>query len=58
MEELAKAINIPKLSDTAFNPRDARALAENAMLDTGMPENPRQPTVEEVIEVMMEAYRA
>ena len=58
VEELAKAINIPKLSDTAFNPRDARALAENAMLDTGMPENPRQPTVEEVIEVMMEAYRA
>lgn len=58
IEELAKAINIPKLSDTDFNPRDVVPLSENAMKDTGMPENPRQPSVEEVQAVFLEAYKA
>lgn len=56
IEELKKVIKIPRLADTAFNPEDAKALALNALQDTGMPENPRQPTVEEVIEVFYQAY--
>lgn len=56
IEELEKVIKIPKLSATAFNPDDAVALAENAMTDTGMPENPRQPSIQEVVEVMLIAY--
>ena len=43
-------------AETAFDPKDAVALAKNAMTDTGMPENPRQPTIPEVVEVMMTAY--
>lgn len=57
IEELAKKINIPKLSETAFNPKDVQALSENAMKDTGMPENPRKATVEDVKKVFMEAYK-
>ena len=56
IEELKKVIKIPRLADTAFHPEDAKALALNALQDTGMPENPRQPTVEEVIEVFYQAY--
>lgn len=56
IEELKKVIKIPRLADTAFNPEDAKALALNALQDTGMPENPRQPSVEEVIEVFYQAY--
>lgn len=56
IEELKKVIKIPRLADTAFNPDDAKALALNALQDTGMPENPRQPSVEEVIEVFYQAY--
>ena len=56
IEELKKTIKIPRLADTAFRPEDAKALALNAMQDTGMPENPRQPSVEEVIGVFYEAY--
>ena len=56
IEELEKIIKIPKLSATDFNPDDAVAIAENAMTDTGMPENPRQPSIEEVVEVMLTAY--
>ncbi|MDO4976012.1 MAG: iron-containing alcohol dehydrogenase [Eubacteriales bacterium] len=56
IEELKKTIKIPRLADTAFQPEDAKALALNAMKDTGMPENPRQPSVEEVIGVFYEAY--
>ena len=56
IEELKKVIKIPRLADTAFHPEDAKALALNALQDTGMPENPRQPTVEEVIEVFYRAY--
>lgn len=56
IEELKKVIKIPSLSETAFNPEDAKALAINAMGDTGMPENPRQPSIEEVIEVFYQAY--
>ena len=56
IEELKKVIKIPRLADTDFNPEDAKALALNALQDTGMPENPRQPTVEEVIEVFYQAY--
>ena len=56
IEELEKVIKIPKLSATDFNPDDAVAIAENAMTDTGMPENPRQPSIQEVVEVMLTAY--
>lgn len=56
IEELKKVIKIPRLADTAFNPEDAKTLALNALQDTGMPENPRQPSVEEVIEVFYQAY--
>ena len=56
IEELKKRIKIPKFSETAFDPKDAVAIAENAMTDTGMPENPRQPSIQEVVEVMMTAY--
>lgn len=56
IEEMEKRIKIPKLSATAFNPDDALALAKNAMTDTGMPENPRQPSIEEVVKVMITAY--
>ncbi len=56
IEELKKNIGIPMLSDTEFDPKDAVILAENAMEDTGMPENPRQPTIPEVVQVFMEAY--
>ena len=56
VEELANTIRIPKLKDTEFDPKDAVVLAEHAMDDTGMPENPRQPTVPEVVEVFMKAY--
>lgn len=52
IEELKKVIKIPRLADTDFNPEDAKALALNAL----MPENPRQPSVEEVIEVFYQAY--
>ena len=56
IEELKKNIGIPMLSDTDFDPKDAVTLAEHAMDDTGMPENPRQPTIPEVVQVFMEAY--
>ena len=56
IEELKKNIGIPMLSDTEFDPKDAVILAENAMEDTGMPENPRQPTIPEVVQVFREAY--
>lgn len=56
IEELKKVIKIPRLADTAFHPEDAKSLALNALQDTGMPENPRQPTVEDVIEVFYQAY--
>lgn len=56
IEELKKVIKIPSLSETASNPEDAIALAINAMGDTSMPENPRQPSIEEVIEVFYQAY--
>ncbi len=57
IEELKERIGIPKLSSTVFDPKDVHALALNAMGDTGMPENPRQPSVEEVEQVFMQAYR-
>lgn len=57
IEELKKIIKIPSLSETDFNPKDVEPLSANALLDTGMPENPRQPSLEEVEEVFMEAYR-
>lgn len=56
IEKLKETIKIPRLADTAFNPKDALALAKNAMLDTGMPENPRTPEVEEVVKVFIQAY--
>ena len=56
LEELKRRIGIPKLSETAFDPKDVHPLAVNAMTDTGMPENPRQPSIAEVEAVFMEAY--
>lgn len=58
IEELEKNIQIPKLSDTAFNPADVVTLSRNAMKDTGMPENPRKATEEDVQKVFIEAYLA
>lgn len=56
IEELEKSIRIPKLSETAFKPEDVKTLSENAMKDTGMPENPRKATVEDVMRVFLNAY--
>lgn len=56
VEELSKTIKIPKLKETAFDPKDVVILSEHAMGDTGMPENPRQPSIPEVVGVFMKAY--
>ena len=56
IEELKKKIGIPPLSETKFDPRDVEQLSKNALGDTGMPENPRQPSLEEVEMVFLEAY--
>ena len=56
IEELKARIGIPYLSETAFDPHDVEPLSKNALTDTGMPENPRQPSLEEVETVFLQAY--
>ena len=56
LEELKARIGIPYLSETEFDPHDVEPLSKNALTDTGMPENPRQPSLEEVETVFLQAY--
>lgn len=58
IEELARRIQIPKLSDTAFKVKDVVTLSLNALGDTGMPENPREATLVDVQKVFLDAYYA
>ena len=56
IERLSKRIGIPKLKDTKFNLSDVITLSMNALQDTGMPENPRIPSLDEVQRVFADAY--
>lgn len=58
IENMARRLNIPKLSETAFKPGDVLTLSLHALEDTGMPENPREATVVDVQKVFMDAYYA
>ena len=58
IEEMARRLKIPKLSETAFKPGDVLTLSLHALEDTGMPENPKEATVVDVQKVFMDAYYA
>ncbi len=54
--EFAEKLEIPALKDTAFNPKDARRLAEQAIKDACTGANPRIVTVDDLEKVYMSAY--
>ncbi len=56
IRDLSKRINIPTMKDTAFDPKDTLTLSMNALHDACMAGNARQPSVEEVQQVWMNAY--
>lgn len=56
VKQLAKDVQIPYLTSTAFRLEDAKILAENALKDTSLPTNPVQPTRDQIVEILVKAY--
>ncbi len=56
VKQLAKDVQIPHLTSTAFRLEDAKILAQNALKDTSLPTNPIQPTEEQIVEILVKAY--
>lgn len=56
VRELSKAVGIPALKETSFNPNDAEKLAEQAMRDVCTGGNPKEVTKDDMVALYLKAY--
>lgn len=57
VRKLSKAVGIPALAETSFNPEDVSKLADQAMRDVCTGGNPKNVTKEDMINIYMTAYK-
>lgn len=57
LSEMASKLNIPKLSETAFDLADIQKLSEQAMMDVCTGGNPRDVSVEDIKTIYTNAYK-
>lgn len=56
VRKLSKAVGIPSLKETSFNPDDAAKLADQAMRDVCTGGNPKPVTAEDMVALYLKAY--
>lgn len=56
VRKLSKAVGIPTLKETSFNPEDVSKLAEQAMRDVCTGGNPKAVTADDMIAIYLKAY--
>lgn len=57
LSKMAAKLNIPKLSETNFNPDDIEKLSAQAMADVCTGGNPREVTIDDIKAIYMNAYK-
>ncbi|WP_207535532.1 iron-containing alcohol dehydrogenase [Desertivirga arenae] len=57
LAKMAEKLNIPKLSETSFNPADIEKLSHQAMADVCTGGNPREVAVDDIKAIYMNAYK-
>ncbi|WP_438445301.1 iron-containing alcohol dehydrogenase [Gorillibacterium sp. sgz5001074] len=57
VRKLSKAVGIPALKETSFNPDDAAKLADQAMRDVCTGGNPKEVSKDDMIAIYMTAYK-